>query len=314
MRTRTVRAAGTRSMTPSCRATSSAACSARTSASEPVSSRNARSPVGSTCTLTTARSPRCAHLDALRVQGRRAPRGPSPPPTANRRADTGTRHPPRRASRPTASTTPSRTSRTARAGDEAGVLAAARRARCGRRGRSVRPVAAVEERLAHERAGPLRRRPGDLARRGPGPAAVARGSRTDRATARQTAWACAAVERDRVIERAVRFDVAESAPAPTRAPSCTATVAASSSGLSAMATRPKFGAIGVGRMGPDRDAEAGRRGRTASRMAAASPACPPQATLALEITANIASSSAVGTPSTVSPRSALRSMAAMGPR
>ena len=46
-------------------------------------------------------------------------------------------------------------------------------------------------------------------------------------------------------------------------------------------------------------------------MDAASPACPPQATLALEMTANIASSSAVGTPATVSPRSAFRSIAAM---
>jgi hypothetical protein len=49
-------------------------------------------------------------------------------------------------------------------------------------------------------------------------------------------------------------------------------------------------------------------------MDAASPACPPQAMLALEMTANMASSSAVGTPATVSPRSALRSIAAIHPR
>ena len=46
-------------------------------------------------------------------------------------------------------------------------------------------------------------------------------------------------------------------------------------------------------MRADRDPESRARS-TASRMDAASPACPPQATLALEMTANIASSSAVG--------------------
>ena len=75
-------------------------------------------------------------------------------------------------------------------------------------------------------------------------------------------------------------------------------------------TRPKLAGSGYDGCAPTATPKRAARS-TAVRREAASPACPPQAMLALEITANIASSSAVGTPATVSPRSAFRSIEAI---
>ena len=92
------------------------------------------------------------------------------------------------------------------------------------------------------------------------------------AIAATTASACAASARDRVIQRAVRLDVADVGAARDECGrAAAATLRVSSAESIAIAMRPKFAAVGIGRMRADGDPEPLARS-TASRIEAASPA------------------------------------------